>query len=113
MDPEPGAVDRLADHRRERQEEQKDRGDAEHVLVALEHAVVVAQPEERRGERGDADHDPESLPERVARRAEAVDLGQPDRGQERGHRQQVRVGERHGDPRDEVGDEVEAEEEDA
>ena len=91
---------------RQRQEEQQDRRDAEDVLVALEHAVVVAQPEERRGEHADADHDPDPLPERVAR-AEPVDLRHPDRRQERRHRQQVRIGERHGQARDEVRDEVE------
>ena len=110
VDPEPRSVDRLPDARRERQEEEHDREDAEDVLVALEHAVVVPQPEERRCEGADADHDPDSLPQR-ARRAEAVDLCQPDRGEQRGHRQEVRIGERHGEPRDDVGDEVEGEEE--
>ena len=91
VDPEPRAVDRLADPGRQRQEEQEDRRDSEDVLVALEHAIVVAQPEERRGEHGNADHDPEPLPERVAR-PEPVDLRQPDRREQRRHRQQVRIG---------------------
>ena len=93
-----------------RQEEQAERRDPEDVLVALEDAVVVPQPEERRGEDADADHDPEPLAERVAR-AEPVDLRHADRRQERRHRQQVRVGERHGHARDDVRDEIEAEEE--
>ena len=77
-----------------RQEEQHDRSDPEEVLVLLEHAEVAAQAEEREREQPDADHDPEALLERVAR-AEAVDLGHADRGQQAGHRQQVRVGVRH------------------
>src|SRR4029079_11416656 len=93
------------------QEGEEDRGDPEDVLVPLEHAVVAVQPEERRAERGDADHDPKPLPEGVVG-AEPVDLRHADRGQERRHRQQVRVGERHRQARDDVGDEVEAEEED-
>ena len=39
--------------------------------------------QERRAEEGDADHDPEALLERVAR-AEPVDLGEADRGEEAG-----------------------------
>ena len=111
VDPEARAVDRLADHGQARQEDQPERRDAEDVLVALEHAVVPVQPEERRREGGDADHDPEPLPEGVAR-PEPVDLRHADRREERRHRQQVRVGERHGHARDDVRDEVEAEEED-
>ena len=72
----------VADPGQPRQEEQHDRADAEEVLVLLEHAVVAAQPDQRGGEERDADHDPEPLPERVGR-VEAVDLGQPDRGQQR------------------------------
>jgi hypothetical protein len=56
------------------------------------------------------DHDPEPLAEGVGR-VQPVDLGQADRGQQRGHRQQVRVGVRHGQSRDQVGGEVEREEE--
>ena len=111
MDPEPRAVDRLADHGQARQEDEDERRDAEDVLVALEDAIVGAEPEERRGEDADADHDPEPLPERFVR-PEPVDLGDADRREERCHRQQVRIGERHGQPRDDVRDEVEAEEED-
>ena len=110
VDPEPRAVDRLPDPGQQRQEEERDRAEAEEVLVVLEHAVVAAQPEEREREHGDADHDPESLPERV-RRAEAVDLRQADGGEQRRHRQQVRVGVRDGAARDEVRGEEEREEE--
>ena len=65
---------------------------------------------ERGGEERDADHDPEPLLERVVG-AEPVDLGHADRGQEPGHRQQVRVGVRHREARDQVRREVEREEE--
>ena len=60
-------------------------------------------------EDADADDDPEALPEGVGR-AEAVDLGQPDRGQQARERQQVRVGVRDGEPGDDVRDQVQAEE---
>ncbi len=111
MHPEAGAVDRLAEAGRERQEEEHDRADAEEVLVALERAVVAgAAQKSARAKTPTADHDPEPLLERVPR-AEPVDLGQADRRQEARDRQQVRVGVRHGDPRDDVGGEVEAEEE--
>ena len=89
--PEARAVDRLADHGQRREQEEADRGQPEQVLVALEPPVVVAQEQERHGEGGDADDDPEALAERVVR-VQPVDLGHADRSQERGHRQQVRVG---------------------
>ncbi len=98
------------DHRQGGQEEEADRRQPEEVLVALEPPVVVAQREQRRGERRDSDHDPEPLAERVVR-VEPVDLRDADRGQERGHRQQVRIGLRDGHPRDHVRCQVEREEE--
>ena len=110
MDPQPCAVHRLADPRQARQEQQRDRPDAEEVLVRLEHAVVASQRDQRDRECRDADHHPEALLERVVR-PEPVDLGQADRGQEAGHRQQVRVGVRHGDARDDVRGQVERDEE--
>ena len=110
MDPEAGAVDRLAEDGQRGQEEERDRAEPEQVLVALERAVVVAQQQERRREGRDADHDPEALAERVGR-VEPVDLRHADRGQQGGDREQVRVGVRDGVARDEVRGEVEREEE--
>jgi hypothetical protein len=110
VDPEAGAVDRLAEDGRGREREQQERADAEEVLVALEHAVVVAEGEHRPRERADAHDDPEALTERVVR-VQPVDQRQADRGEERHHRQQVRVGVGHREARDHVRDDVEAEEE--
>ena len=45
--PEPRAVDGRADPGQARQEEQRDRADAEQVLVRLEHAVVAAEADQR------------------------------------------------------------------
>src|SRR5262245_7712290 len=108
--PEARSVDLLADHRERGQEQEGDGGEPEQVLVALEAPVVVPQEEERCGERGDADDDPEPLSECVVR-VQPVDLRHADRGQERGHRQQVRVGLRDGDARDDVRGEIKGEEE--
>ena len=71
----------------------------------------MAQQEQSRGEGCDADDDPEPLPERVVG-VEPVDLGHADRGQQRGHREQVRVGLRHREPSDDVRRQVQREEED-
>ncbi len=111
VDPQAGAVHRLADAGQERHEQERDGAETEEVLVVLEQPVVAPQPDERGGEDGDADHHPEALLERV-RRPEPVDLGQPDGGQQPGDRQEVRVGVRHGEPGDDVRREVEREEED-
>ena len=110
VDPEARAVDGRAEPGQRRQHEQHDRRDAEEVLVALELPVVVAQQEERRRERPERDHDPETLAKRV-RGVQPVDLGQADARQQPGHRQQVRIGVRDGQAGDEVGREVEREEE--
>ena len=110
MNPEAGAVDLLSDHRQGGQEEQADRRQPEEVLVALEPPVVVAQCEQRDGEGRDPDHDPQPLAERVVR-VEAIDLRDADRGQERGHRQQVRIRLRDSHARDRVRRQVEREEE--
>jgi hypothetical protein len=107
--PQARAVHRRAEPRDTRQEEQHDRADPEQVLVVLEHAVVASQADQRDGEQGEADHDPQRLLERVVG-AEPVDLAEADRGQEAGHRQQVRVGVRDGRPRDHVRAQVEADE---
>ena len=110
LHPEAGTVHCLPDQRQRRQEEQADRRDAEDVLVRLEAAEIVAQQNQRRGEGGDADDDPEPLPERVVR-VEAVDLGHAEGSEQAGQGQQVRVGLRHRDPRDYVCRDVEPEEE--
>ena len=108
--PQAGAVHGRPDAGYPRQEEEHDRSDPEQVLVLLEHAEVASQADEGKGEQPDADHDPEALLEGVVR-AEAVDLGHADRGEQAGHRQEIRVGVRDGRARDEMRSEVEAEEE--
>ena len=75
----------------QRHEEERNRAEAEQVLVVLEHAEVAAQPQQREREHGDADHDPRPLAERVLR-AEPVDLGHADCGEQRRNRQHVRIG---------------------
>ncbi len=106
-DPQLRAVDRGADHHREQQ--QHDRGHAERVLVGLEPAVVADQ-EDQAEEACDADHDPDRL---VAgeQGVEAVDLGQPHRGEQRRQRQQPGIGVRQPGAQAQVCDEVQGEEE--
>ena len=101
---------RRADHGQRRQHQQADRREAEQVLVALEHAEVVAQQEQRQRERADADDDPEALPERVGR-VEPVDLGDA-RSRSAGRSSGSRYGSAHGTVKrvTDVRDEVEAEE---
>ena len=110
MHPEASAVDRGAEPGHCRQDEQPDRRQAEEVLVALEPPVVAVERVQRDRERGQGNHDPEALAECVGG-VEPVDLGQADAGQQARHGQQIRVGERHGQPRDEVCREIEREEE--
>src|SRR5918999_706830 len=88
LDPQAGPVHSPTDHGHRRQREEHERADAEEVLVGLEAAVVAAQRKQR-----------------------AREGGEPDAGQEAGHGQQVRVGVRHRDPRDEMRHDIEAEEE--
>src|SRR5581483_5987887 len=107
--PEPRAVHRLAEPRQERHEEQRDRAEPEEVLVVLEQAVVAAQTEQHEREDDDTDDDPRSLLQRIVR-AEAVDLDQPDRGQQRRDREQIRIRVGNGEPRNEVRREIEREE---
>ena len=109
LDPQPRAVDRLADPRDRRQRHQDDRGDPEQVLVALEPPVVVAEREQRQREERDPDHDPERLAEGVVG-VQPVDHRHADRREQRGQRQQHGVGLGHGEARDEVGGEVQREE---
>ena len=112
VDPELDAVDPLPEPGDGRQHQQHDRRDAEDVLVALEDAVVEAQPDEHERERGDADRDPDELPAPVLG-VEAVDEREPDRAEERGEREQRRIGVGDGHARDEVRDEKIAAEEPA
>jgi hypothetical protein len=59
-DPDPGAVDLLAEARDDRQQEQHDGGEAAGVREALEHAVV-AQQDERGHEQPDPERHPDQL----------------------------------------------------
>src|SRR5581483_11451778 len=108
--PQARAVHRLTEPGYAGQEEQRDRGHAEQVLVVLEDAVVAAESDQRECEQRDPDHDPEALLERVGRTG-AIDLGHADGGQQSGQRQEVGVGVRDGEPRDHVRCQVEREEE--
>ena len=110
MDPEPRSVHRRPERRERGQDEKADRRQPEEVLVALEPAVVAAEDEQHGCEEHDRDHDPEALAEGVVG-VQAVDLGQAERSQEPRDREQVRVGVRHGQARDEVRGAVEDEEE--
>jgi hypothetical protein len=70
----------------------------------------VPEQEERCGEERNRDHDPDALPEGV-RGIEPVDLGETDRSQQAGDREEVRVGKWNGVPRREMRGEIEGEEE--
>ena len=72
------------------QEEEHDRRDAEDVLDGVQRPVVTEEEDER-GEGGDADHDPEPLPERELR-VDPVDHREPERGEKAAEREQERVG---------------------
>ena len=104
VDPELDAVDPLPQPRDGREHQEHDRRDPEDVLVPLEDPVVVAQPDEHEGEDRDADGDPDELAAPVLR-LEAVDEREPDRADQRGEREQRRVGVGHRPARHEVGDE--------
>ncbi len=71
--------------------------------------VAARRASRRRRRRRSRPRFPAGAPRVV--RAEPVDLRQPDGGEQRCHRQEVRIGERHRAPRDDVRDEVEGEEE--
>jgi hypothetical protein len=107
--PERRAVDRPPDEGQGRQDEEDDRRDAQQVLEVVEDAVV-AEEEDERDEDADADDDPEALPEGEAR-LDPVDLGEAERAQEPGERQEVRVGVRQADAQGEVRRDEEGEEE--
>ena len=108
---EVGAVHRLAEHRQPRHEQQGDAGRGDGVAVALEHAQV-AQEQHGRAEQAEADGEPLRL---LAREVgvDAVDHHEPHGPQERGQREQVRVG--VGQPRayEEVREQAPGEEEGA
>ena len=81
------------------------------VAVALEH-VVVADQEDRGAEEDEPDHEPLRL---LARElgVDPVDEDEPDRRQQRGEREQVRVGVRQPRADEQVGDDAQAEEDGA
>ena len=103
VDPDPRAVDGLADDRSHRQEKQHDRGEPTGVGEPLEHPVV-AQDHQGRDEQPDAEGHPDQLLSGelgVAGEVDPMDDREPD-AVERGHdRQQHGIGVRrdhaHGD----------------
>src|SRR3990170_2207585 len=109
LDPERGAVSGRTDPGERREREERDRRRAERVLVVVQLAVV-AQDEHRGREECDRDDDPDALPQRPLG-LDPVDRRQADGREERSERQEVRVSVREGDPQDDVGGEVESEEE--
>ncbi len=108
LHPQAGAVDGGTDDWEGGQDEQTHGGEPEQVLVVLE-PPIIAEEEQREGEEGHPEHHPDSLAVGV-RRLEPVDLGHADRGQEARDRQQIGIRERDRQPGDDVGDEVEPEE---
>ena len=107
-DAEVGAVDLLADPGHARQQEQQQAAGRDRVAVALEHAEV-AQEDDRRREQ----HEPDDEPLRLLARellVDPVDDHQPEAGEHRDEREQVRVrvGQREADH--EVPGEAQAEE---
>ena len=109
VDPELHAVDSLAEPRNGREQEEEDRRDSEQVAVRLEHAVVVAQRDQRRREDADADQDPERLAPAVVGVEPVVDA-KAERREHRGERKQRTVGVRRRPPHDDVRRQIEAEE---
>ena len=89
-DAEVGAVDLLADHRHARQQQQQQAGGRDRVAVALEHAEV-AQEDDRRREQDQPDDEPLRLLARE-RLVDPVDHDEPEAGEHRDEREQVRVG---------------------
>ena len=89
-DAQVGAVDLLADHRDARQQEQQQAGGRDRVAVALEHAEV-AQEHERRREQDQPDDEPLGLLARE-RLVDPVDHDEPEAGEHRDEREQVRIG---------------------
>ena len=78
------------------------------VAVALEH-VVVAQEDDRRRERAEAEQEDGRLLDREGL-VDPVEHDEPDRRERRAQREQVRVGVRQRDPQEEVGAEADREE---
>ncbi len=111
-DPDLGAVDRVADDREHRQQQQHDRGQAGGVGQALEQAVVAQQPEG-----GDEEHHAQRHPDELLARegvvvdalggvveVEAVDDRQAEAVERGDEGQQHRVGVRREDADRDVGD---------
>ena len=109
VDPQLGAVDRGAEHDGRHQQRQADGADDVAVAVELH---VVAHDEHGEDEEAGADQQPLPLGERE-RRADAKDLRQPDGGEQRGDRQQERVGLRQHEAHQQVQQEEDGDEDEA
>ena len=107
-DREVRAVGRAADAGQARRQEQQDPHDRDRVPVALERAVV-AQEQDRRAEEREPDAEQRRLLPRQAG-VDPVDLDQPEAGEQRHQRVQVRVGVRQPRADEEVADQAGAEE---
>ena len=92
----------------ERRQQQQDPGGGDQVAVALEH-VVVAQEEDRQAEQDQPEDEDRRLVEGELV-VDPVDDHQPDRGQQRAEREQVRVRVGQPEAQEEVGGEAEREE---
>ena len=108
--PQPHAVHALSHTGHGRQEEQRDGGDPEQVAVRLEDAVVVPEHDERHAEGRDTDGHPNGLSAAV-RRVETVDRHDAEGGENGGQREERAVGVRDRPSDDDVGDQVQREEE--
>ncbi len=105
------AVDLLADARDTREQQEPQPGQGDRVPVALEHPVV-AQREDRRGERAEPDDEPlRLLPRELL--VDPVEHDEPEARQQRHEREEVRVGVREGEPQHDVRGEAEPEEDPA
>ena len=111
LDREEGAVDLRADARQARQHEQGDAAGRDQVAVALQH-VVVADQQDRGAEEDEPDHEPLRLLARQLR-VDPVDQHEPDRRQQGGEREQVRVGVGQARADEQVRDDAQAEEDGA
>ncbi len=105
---EVGAVDALADPGHAREQQEQDPGHRDRVAVALEDAVV-AQQDDRRREQDQPEHEPLRLlaGERLV---DPVDHHQPEAGEHREQREQVRVGVGQREAQHDVGDEAQPQE---
>jgi hypothetical protein len=110
--PQPDSVHPLSEPRYRREQQQDHGRDPEEVAIRLQYAVVVAERNERSGQDGHADAHPQRLAASVVG-VEAVVQRKPETGEHGGEREQSRVRVRDRAPDDDVGGEVEPEEEGA